>query len=270
MQSEDYFGDWRDFLNCINPPHLISKATGRGCGSLLSMHFRKQLLISSGCTFLNLCFCRCHLYCWSNGLFNGFELGFMQPSAYWVLENLEWHKASALPCINFFHLLHWNSGGYGKIGLTSITRAEKGMTNFNIISLKIAEVISCTTQLWAKQAIVWLNCYFSLVLKSFLTPTCQTKKKSGAFTDIGLPPIDWRCRGALCETNGETTSVKSDFQFEETISGKKFSKPFSIGTTCSWESNKYLPLLFNILPCLSVTDTPKRKETDLYSLLHLC
>lgn len=227
MQSEDYFGDWRDFLNCINSSRLISKATGRGRGSLLLMHFRKQLLISSGCTFLKLCFCRCHLYYWSNGLFNGFELGFMQPSAYWVLENSEWHKALALPCINFFHLLYWNSGGYGKMGLTSITWAEKGMTNFNVISLKIAKVISCTIQLWAKQAIVWLNCYSSLVLKSFLTPVCQRKKKSGAFTDIGLPPIDsWR-RGALCETNREKTSVKSDFQFEETISGKKKSQSHS-------------------------------------------
>lgn len=155
MQSEDYFGDWRDFLiTALIQSCPISKETGRGSGSLLLMHFRKQLLIRSGCTFLNLCFCRCHLYCWTDGLFNGFEFWFMQSSAYWVLENSEWHEASALPCINCFHLVYWNSSCYSKMGLISITQAEKGTTNFNVISLKIAKAISCTIQLWAKQTIL--------------------------------------------------------------------------------------------------------------------
>lgn len=211
------------------------------------MHFRKQLLIRSGCTFLNLCFCRCHLYCWTDGLFNGFEFWFMQSSAYWVLENSEWHKASALPCINCFHLVYWNSSCYSKMGLISITQAEKGTTNFNVISLKIAKAISCTIQLWAKQTILYLNCYFFLVLKSFPSPVCQMEKKSRAFTDIGLLYIDSCWSGAFCKTNREKHQSKVIFKLRKLLQEKKFSKPFSTATTCSWQSNKHLPLPFNVL-----------------------
>lgn len=216
-----------------------------GCGNLLLMHLRKQLLISSGCTFLNLCFCHCHPYCWSDGLFDGFEFWFMQSSAYWVLENSEWHEASALPCINCFHLVYWNSSCYSKMGLISITQDEKGTTNFKAISLKIAKVISRTIQLWAKQTISWLNCYFFQVLKSFLTPVCQTKNKSRAFTDIGLLSIDSCWKGALCKTNREKYQSKVIFKLGKLLQQKKISKPFSIATTCSWQSKKYLPLPFN-------------------------
>jgi len=42
----------------------------------------------------------------------------------------------------------------------------------------------------------------------------------------------------------EKHQSKNDFQVEET----KLTKPDSIATTCSWQSNGYLPLAFHALP----------------------
>lgn len=169
----------------------------------------------------------------------------MQSSAYWVLENSEWHEASALPCINCFHLVYWNSSCYSKMGPISISQAEKGTTNFSVISLKIAKVISCTIKLWAKQTILWLNCYFSLGLKSFPTPVCQTKKKSRAFTDIGLLSIDSCWRGALCKTNREKHQSKVIFKFKTLLQQKNSQKqqpiPGSLTNTCFYHLTSCLP-----------------------------
>lgn len=73
------------------------------------------------------------------------------------------------------------------------------------------------------------------------------EKKSRAFTDIGLLSIDSCWSGAICKTNREKHQSKVIFKLRKLLQEKKFSKPFSTATTCSWQSNKYLPLPFNVL-----------------------
>jgi len=68
------------------------------------------------------------------------------------------------------------------------------------------------------------------------------KKKSRAFTDLGLLSTDSCWRGALCKANGENHQSKVIFKSRKLLHEKNLSG----ATTCSWQSNKYLPLPFNI------------------------